>query len=262
MPVSPAPVPAGAAPSTGTALGNIHPAVHLAGLFACSVVLSFTHSLWAAGYALALSLPLPFLKGLPWRTVLRRMALGNLFVLFLWLTMPFTLGQHPVATLPLGLVVYAEGLHKSLLLTLKINCLLALGLALLHTTSVHETAKALATLRVPSKLTLLLLLTARHLHSLWASYRTVSNAAALRGFTPSLRLGKLPKFAALVTFVLLKSLERADHVDAAMRLRGFTGTFPPPLFTSTQQRVALGVTLYSLALIGLVGIELLPPSMP
>ena len=243
-------------------VGNIHPAVHLAGLFACSVALSFTHSLWAAGYALALSLPLPFVKGLPWPTVLRRMALGNLFVLFLWLTMPFTLGQYPVATLPLGLQVYAEGLHKSLLLTLKINCLLALGLAFLHTTSVHETAKALATLGVPSKLTLLLLLTARHMHSLWASYRTVSNAAALRGFTPSLRLGKLPKFAALITFVLLKSLERADHVDAAMRLRGFTGTFPPPLFSATAQRVALGVALYFLALLGLVVIELLAPSMP
>lgn len=249
-------------PSTGPAFvaaARIHPAVHLAGLFACSVALAFTHSLWAAAYALAVSLPMPFLQGLPWRTVLRRMALGNLFVVFLWLTMPFTLGQYPVATLPLGLVVYAEGLTKSLLLTLKINCLLALGLALLHTSSVHETAKALTTLGVPSKLTLLFLLTGRHMHSLWASYRTVCNAAALRGFTPSLRLRKLPQFAALVTFVLLKSLERADNVDAAMRLRGFNGTFPAPLFTPVKQRIALGVALYSLALSGLLTLEIMAP---
>lgn len=225
----------------------------------CSVALSVTHSLWAAAYALALSLPMPLLQGLPWRTVLRRLALGNLFVLFIWLTMPFTLGEHPVATLPPGLPVYAEGLAKSLLLTLKINCLLALCLAFLHTSSVHETAKALTTLGVPPKLTLLLLLTARHMHSLWASYRTVCNAAALRGFTPSLRLRKLPQFAALVTFVLLKSLERADNVEAAMRLRGFNGTFPAPLFPSTKQRVALGVFLYSLALAGLFGIEYVAP---
>ncbi|WP_051257766.1 energy-coupling factor transporter transmembrane component T family protein [Desulfovibrio cuneatus] len=247
---------------TATVAGSparIHPAVHVAGLFVCSLALSFTHTLWAAAYALAVSLPLPFLKGLPWRTVLGRMALGNLFVLFIWLTMPFTLGQHPVATLPFGLAVYAEGLTKSLLLTLKINCLLALGLAFLHTASVHETAKALATLGVPHKLTLLLLLTARHMHSLWASYRTVCNAAALRGFTPCLRLRKLPKFAALVTFVLLKSLERADNVDAAMRLRGFTGAFPAPLFAPAKQHVVRGVVAYGLALVGLLVIEHLAP---
>ena len=255
MPVSPSHATPGQSTTVATALARIHPAVNLAGLFACSVALSFTHTLWAAAYALALSLPMPFLKGLPWRTVLVRLGLGNLFVLFLWLTMPFTLGQHPVASLPFGLVVYAEGLTKSLLLTLKINCLLSLGLAFLHTSSVHETAKALTTLGVPHKLTLLLLLTARHMHSLWASFRTVSNAAALRGFTPSLRVRKLPKFAALVTFVLLKSLERTDNVDAAMRLRGFTGTFPAPLFPSTEQQVALGVALYSLALAGLLVIE-------
>ena len=255
MPVSPAKAPAGLPANVATALPPIHPAVTLAGLFVCSVALSFIHSLWAAAYALAVSLPLPFLKGVPWRTVLRRMALGNLFVLFIWLTMPFTLGQHPVATLPLGLVVYAHGLEKSLLLTLKINCLLALGLAFLHTSSVHETAKALATLGMPPKLTLLLLLTARHMHSLWASYRTVCNAAALRGFTPSLRLGKLRKFAALVTFVLLKSMERADNVDAAMRLRGFSGSFPAPLFPSNKQRVALGIFLYGIVLAGLLAIE-------
>ena len=259
MDLSTPPAQHGLGTTVATAFSHIHPAVNIAGLFLCSIALSFTHTLWAAAYALALSLPLPFLKGLPWRTVLHRLALGNLFVLFIWLTMPFTLGQHPVVTLPFGLAAYAEGVEKSLLLSLKINSLLALGLAFLHASSVHETAKALATLGVPHKLTLLLLLTARHMHSLWASYRTVRNAAALRGFTPSLRLRKLPQVAALITFVLLKSLERADNVEAAMRLRGFTGTFPAPLFPPIGQRVAPGVALYAVGLVGLFAVELLAP---
>lgn len=109
-----------------------------------------------AALLLALSRP-------PMRPVLRRLAVVNVFIAFLWLTVPLTSGGDVIAAWG-PLEVSRAGVLLTLLVTIKSNAIVMTFLALVATMDSPTIGYALERLRFPSKLVFLFLFTYRYLH--------------------------------------------------------------------------------------------------
>lgn len=100
------------------------------------------------------------------------------------------------------------------------------------TTPVDELLAALAALRCPRLVVLMLGLTARYLHVLGDEAARLRRAACARGFRPR-HLLQTGIVGSLVGALFLRSVSRAERVQAAMLARGFTGDLvlapPAPL---------------------------------
>jgi cobalt/nickel transport system permease protein len=97
-------------------------------------------------------------------------------------------------------------------------------------TPVDELLAALAALRCPRLVVLLLGLTARYLHVLSEEAARIRRAAVARGFSPR-HLWQARIIGDLIGALFLRSHARAERVHAAMLARGFTGdlVLAPPL---------------------------------
>lgn len=160
------------------------------------------------------------------RLLLRRLALVNGFNLMLWLLLPpFASGE---ALFSLGPVGFSrEGFFLAAAISLKSNVILLFLMVLLVPIPVSTLGEALCRLRLPEKLVLLLLLSYRYLFLFEAELRRLLRGARVRGFVPGTDLHSYRTFAHLIGMLLVRALERAHRVQAAMELRGFTGRFHP-----------------------------------
>jgi cobalt/nickel transport system permease protein len=237
-------------------LHRLSPRLKLALAAAWALAIAVSPRPWAPAAALPLGLALVLAAGLDLGAVARRMLLVNGFIAFLWLFLPFGPGPDVVATLG-PLEVSRQGLSLALLVTLKSNAILLAFLALVGTSSVPALGRGLAGLGVPRKLCHLLLFTYRHLHVMAREYRRLRTAAAMRGFAPRTGLHTYRTYAYLAAMVLVRSWDRAERVHQAMRLRGFSGSFPllePPQTRPLDRAWAAGLLL---AVAGLACLNLL-----
>lgn len=90
------------------------------------------------------------------------------------------------------------------------------------TTPVDELLAALAALRCPRLVVLMLGLTARYLHVLGDEAARLRRAALARGFAPR-QLLQTRIVGSMIGALFLRSVSRAERVQAAMLARGFTG---------------------------------------
>lgn len=191
---------------------------------ALAVALAPLHQPTSAALGLIPGIGLLLLARPPLRPLLHRLAAVNAFVLFLWLTTPWTTPGTTVWQWGF-LNVTAEGLRLCLLVTLKSNAVVCAFLALIATMSPSELGYALERLRCPRKLVFLFLFTGRYVHLLADEWRTLMTAARLRGFRPRSTLHAYRTFASLLGLLLVRSHERARRTREAMLLRGFAGRF-------------------------------------
>jgi cobalt/nickel transport system permease protein len=84
---------------------------------------------------------------------------------------------------------------------------------------------ALEHLFVPRKLTLLYCLTVRYVATFKQEYDRLRTAMRVRGFVPRTDLHTLRSYGQLVGMLLVRSFDRSERVLAAMKCRGFRGTF-------------------------------------
>lgn len=198
----------------------------------CKLVAAAVHALCtallttlpAATGVLLFSCMLLVAAQLPLNALIRRFVLVNFFTLLLWCFLPFTTPGETLHTFgPLTATV--QGVALATLITLKTNAIIAAFIALAATSGVSATGAALEALRVPRKLTLLFLFTWRYVHVIAEEYQRLATAARIRGFVPGTNLHTYRTTANLAAMVLVRSWERAERVNNAMRLRGFTGTF-------------------------------------
>lgn len=189
-----------------------------------SVCTAMLTTIPAAAVALIAGSTLLFIAQLPARILLRRLVFVNIFIGFLWLTLPVSTAGTPLFSWG-GFTVTREGVDITLLITLKSNAIITAFIALLATSEVTDIGAGLAKLRVPQKLSLLFLFTWRYLHVILEEYKRLSTAATLRGFVPKTNSHTYKTYANLIAMVLIKSHDRAERVSNAMKLRGFTGTF-------------------------------------
>jgi cobalt/nickel transport system permease protein len=80
-------------------------------------------------------------------------------------------------------------------------------------------------LHVPEKLTHLMLFTVRYLDVLNREYLRLRAAMKARGFRPRFNRHTYRSFGYLVGMLLVRSLDRAERIAAAMKCRGFQGHF-------------------------------------
>ena len=174
----------------------------------------------AFGLALALALN----AGLGAGMLLRRLLLLEGLMLVLLVLLPFSV---PGQTLwQLGpFEASQEGALQALIILLKANGVVLALLALVGTLEPVTLGHALARLRLPDKLVHLLLFTVRYLEVLNKEYVTLRQAMRVRGFRARSDRHSWRSLGWLMGMLLVRSLERARRIQAAMKCRGFSGRF-------------------------------------
>ena len=203
---------------------RIDPRVRVASAVVLSLPAALVHELSTSLVALAMGLVLIQLARLPFGKVLARLAVINIFILFLWLFLPFSVpGETIWAAGPLQLS--RQGVNMALLITVKCNGLGLMLMALLGTVAMHDFGPALQRLKVPEKFCHLLLFTYRYIHVIHREYLTMRRGMEARGFRPRTDARTYRAYAWLVGMLLVKSWDRAERVLTAMQARGFQGRF-------------------------------------
>jgi len=189
-----------------------------------SVVVAVAHSLVVPAAALLGAALLTAAARLPLRILFHRLAALWIFLLLLWLVLPFT--REGASLGSVGPLVFTRpGVLLAGAVSLKSTAILLLLLSLVGTLDGATLGHALERLRTPKKLVHLLWLTYRYIFVIEAEYRRMRRAARLRGFRPGTNLHTYRTMGWLVGMLFVRSAGRADRVAQAMRLRGFTGRF-------------------------------------
>lgn len=156
--------------------------------------------------------------------IFKKLLTLNLFVLFLWLVLPFTYPGEPILNFYF-IKPTKEGLSLTLLITLKCNSAFLLLFILIGTISHPELAQALVSLRVPSKLIYLILFTWRYLSVMWLELSSLTRSLKARSFEPKNNYHTYKTFAYTVGMLMIKAYERSKRVRWAMEARGFEGSY-------------------------------------
>jgi cobalt/nickel transport system permease protein len=211
-----------------------------------AVCFSLIHTTALTIACLVLSLLLVLVSNPPLLPFLKRLALANVFILFLWVTVPFTVpGESVLRVGPL--CVSREGLALAFSVTLKCNAIVLCFLVFLTDLSVSRIGYALERLRVPAKLVFLFLFTCRYIHVIGEEWRKLQTAAVLRGVTPRTSLHTYGTIGNMHGLTHVNSLDRSARIYEAMLLRGFTGVFHTVTeWNATRRDFFFGVFFFSI----------------
>lgn len=154
----------------------------------------------------------------PLRPLARRLLLAAPFAVMIGVFNPW-LDRAPAASV-LGVPV-AAGWLSFASIVLRFGLTVSAALALAATTPFPEIAQALGRMKVPRAMVVQLLFLHRYLEVLVQEAGRMSRARALRSRG---RRGKgIRVTASLISQLLLRSLDRAERIYQAMRVRGFRG---------------------------------------
>lgn len=213
-----------ASPKTAAPIDRIDPRSRIVTAAAFSVLVTLLTALPALGAALGAAVVAALAARQRPLTVLRRMLPLNVFVLFLVVLLP--LGVEGTPVFRMGSLAYSrEGLVLAAAITLKANAVVLALIVLLGTLDTATLAHALAHLHVPEKLIHLLAFTVRYLDVLGRERRQLATAMKVRGFRPGMNRHTLRTYGYLVGMLLVRSVDRAERIAAAMKCRGFRGRF-------------------------------------
>ncbi len=219
-------------------LDRLAPSSRLLGLVCVAVPGALVQTLFGGAAVLLLGCLLAACARLPVLPLLRRLAVVNGFVAFLWLLLPLT---YPGETLfTLGPLHFSRtGAFMAGLITLKSNGLVLAFTGLAAAMPMHELGRGLHALRTPSAFIQLLLFTARYVHVFGDELRRLRQAARARGFAPRTNAHTYRTYGYMAGMLLARSHDRAKRVYWAMLCRGFTGVFPAPEGARWRGRDAL-----------------------
>jgi cobalt/nickel transport system permease protein len=238
--------------ATAAWLVNIDLRIRLAALAGVVIAAAgIGHLSLLAGLA-AVTLIVTLAAGVKPAEIAHRLAHVEGFLVVLVVILPLTAGGPDLVYLgPLQLS--QAGLALALRIVLKVNIAALALLTALAGTSPVALGHALASLRVPTRLIHLLLFSARYVDLIRAETARLRDALRLRGFRPTTSRHTLATLASLAGMILVRALERAERVDEAMRLRGFSGRFvlvapsPLSLYHRLLAAIAAGLPLALLA---------------
>jgi cobalt/nickel transport system permease protein len=201
---------------------RLDPRVKIIVVFLFSVVVAVSTRFVVLVSALALGVCVAWLASLPTKDLLRRLVPINIFIIFLWLFLPFTVEGKPYFSVG-PLVGTHEGVLYSTQITIKSNAIVAVLIALVSSTSILTLGHAMHELRAPKKIVHLFFFTYRYIHVIHREYVRLVNAMRIRGFRPRTNMHTYRTLAYLVGMLLVRSCDRAQRVHNAMLCRGFTG---------------------------------------
>jgi cobalt/nickel transport system permease protein len=128
--------------------------------------------------------------------------------------------------------LYKNGLSLAARILAKSLTVILLFVGFFGTVRLNTTLQTLEQLKVPSALLAILLFTYRYIHLYLEDLRKLLTAARQRGYNLQRSVGHIGTSAGILVTLLLRSYEQSERVAAAMRLRGFDGSFR----TSTSYR--------------------------
>lgn len=192
-------------------------------LFALAEVL--VPSLAAQGLGLLLAVITALMARLPLGATLRRLLSLEGFMLVVLVMLPFTVPGQPAFTMA-GLEGSEEGLRQAAAIAVKANAVAVALFALVGSMEAPVLGGALTRLGVSDRFVHLFLFTTRYLSVLEDEYRRLRLAMRARAFRPASGLHCWRSIGHLFGMLMVRSLERAERIDAAMRCRGFTGRLP------------------------------------
>jgi cobalt/nickel transport system permease protein len=165
------------------------------------------------------------LARLPGRWVRGRLGLFGFAALPFLVVLPFTLDPAGPGW-DLGQVHISEhGIVAGLAVFCRCVAVGGLTLILLSTAPLHHTLAAAHKLKVPGLLVLLVGLAYRYAFLLGDEYRRIRVALRTRGFRARANRHGYRTLGHITGAILVRGADRADRVTAAMRCRGFDGTF-------------------------------------
>jgi cobalt/nickel transport system permease protein len=176
-----------------------------------------------AAVALGLGLFLLVLARLPLSWVRGRLGLFALAALPFLLVLPFTLNGPGWEVGPVR--VSWRGLVAGLAVFCRCVAVGCFALVLVGTAPLHHTLAAAHKLKVPGLLVQLTLLAYRYAFLLADGFRQLRIAMRTRGYRVAATRHGYRALGHATGAVLVRGAERADNVAAAMRCRGFDGTF-------------------------------------
>jgi cobalt/nickel transport system permease protein len=194
-------------PAFASPLGRLDARWKLFALTVAVLCIAFLRTPVPAGSALVGALFLAGFSRLPFRWVLRRLAiLIPVFVFFL-LSLPFL------------------GLGTAGVLGAKALAIFLVGMVLFSTSPFAETLKAAHVLRVPDLLIQIALLSHRYVFVLSSELARLRIALRVRGYRNRPSRHSYRTVGHVAGTLLVRGYERAERVGQAMRCRGFDGRF-------------------------------------
>jgi len=207
-----------------TVIHRLDPRPRIVATLLFAFLVSFIDSYRALWGALMVGVVLAIMARLSLRPLLRRLLHINIFMGLLFVTLPVT--TPGVTLFRISAIAFSrEGIALAALLTMKANAIVLSFTALLGTIELSTLGHALQCLRVPGRLVHLFLFTLRYLDVVHHAYVDLLRAMKARGFRPRMNLHTYRSYGSLVAMLLVRSLERAERVMAAMKCRGFKGRF-------------------------------------
>lgn len=165
------------------------------------------------------------LSRLPIRFVLRTLRTPLLLLALMMPFLIFTSGRRVIWSYSF-ISIYREGLLTAGRISIKAFTIMLLFMALFGTAPLPLSLKALEHLKVPSTLLAIMLFTYRYIYLYVDELHKLLTAARLRGYNLLSAIRHILVSSRIMVTLLLRSYEQSERVAAAMRLRGFNGSFP------------------------------------
>lgn len=206
-------------------LHRLDPRVKFVSLMPYIIVIALMKGVKYPFIALVISALMIVFARLDMKKLLNRLVAVNIFILFLWVFLPFSYPGE--AVLRLGpLSASLEGILFALSVTLKANAIVLATIAVLGTSEVFSLAHALVHLKMPDKLVYLFFFFYRYISVLHEDYSTLKRAISVRAFRPGSNMHTYKTYAYLVGMLIVRSYDHSQRIYNAMLCRGFTGRFP------------------------------------
>lgn len=218
-----------------------------------SIVVALAGRFSMLGAAVALAVVMAAAARLSPAALLKRLALVNGLVLFLWIILPFTY-EGPALFHAGPLTATREGVLLCATITLKSNAIVLWSIVFFSTMPVAVLGHTLNRFRIPVKLVALLLMTYRYIFVLESELAQLVKAARMRSFSPKTNLHTYRTYAYMVGMLLVRAADRGERVHHAMMCRGFSGKFyclTEMSFKTSDKiwAVSLGAMIFLLAIL-------------
>lgn len=190
----------------------------------CTLLLTLTLVLSAhigqAGGLCLLGLLLAGLARIAPMRIFRTLISINIFMLFVWISLPFTVGGTMLFSFHVGipLQISREGTELAALLSLKANGAALFLLALCGSLPLHAVGRTLQSCGLPHKLVILFILLIRHISHLRQEFKLSLHSLRLR----TSHIGGIKRLqihACLVCSLLVRSADHAEKVRMALECK-------------------------------------------
>lgn len=175
------------------------------------------------------------------------------FMILLVMMLPFSVAGETAFRLG-PLAASWAGLDRALLILLRVNVAALALFVLVAGIEPVRLGHALARLSVPPRLVLLLLFAARYVGVLRAEAVRLHEALRARGFVARTSRHTVRTLGHVVGQLLVRTVERAERIDEAMRCRGFSGHFALVTAERFSSRDAVFAAALAAALVVALGV--------